>query len=364
MNTPIRAAVVGGHRGGGYGRALAALADRIVLTAICDPKEEVIAAWREAHPRLRGFARYEDLLAADVCDAVLLATPMGLHARQAAEALRAGKHVLSEVIAATTMDECWALVEAAGHSDAVYMLAENYCYTRPNMLVRHLVERGVFGAVYYAEGAYVHDCRPLLFDAEGRLTWRAAVARGAPGNSYPTHSLGPVAQWLGCSGPGAADRLADVVCFTTPDLARRPYVLERFGPDHPAAAPGFFPLGDSACTLIRTARGRVAYLRMDSSSPRPHNMIHYVLQGTEAAYLSARHGGEHPLLWIKGRSPGETIGREEWRPLWDYAAEFEHPRWKERGAVAREAGHGGGDYFVVEDFVDAVDGRTPPAIDV
>jgi predicted dehydrogenase len=126
MNTPIRAAVVGGHRGGGYGRALAALADRIVLTAICDPKEEVIAAWREAHPRLRGFARYEDLLAADVCDAVLLATPMGLHARQAAEALRAGKHVLSEVIAATTMDECWALVEAAGHGGGDYFVVEDF----------------------------------------------------------------------------------------------------------------------------------------------------------------------------------------------------------------------------------------------
>jgi hypothetical protein len=235
---------------------------------------------------------------------------------------------------------------------------------RPNMMVRHLVERGLFGTVYYAEGAYVHDCRPLLFDAAGRLTWRAEVAQGAPGNSYPTHSLGPVAQWLGCAGADAGDRLADVVCFTTPDLARRPYVLERFGPDHPAARPGFFPLGDSACTLIRTARGSVAYLRMDSSSPRPHNMTHYLLQGTTASYLSARHHKESPLIWIAGRSPGDRIGREEWQPLWDYAAEFEHPRWAARGAIAREAGHGGGDYFIIEDFVDAVAGRAPPAIDV
>ena len=47
------------------------------------------------------------------------------------------------------------------------MLAENYCYTRPNMLVRHLVEGGVFGRRTYAEGAYIHDTRPLLSPPRG-----------------------------------------------------------------------------------------------------------------------------------------------------------------------------------------------------
>ena len=248
----------------------------------------MVETWRERHPELRGFTRYEDLLAADACDAVLLATPMGLHARQAGEALRAGRHVLSEVIAATTLDECWALVEAAERSPAVYMLAENYCYMRPNMMVRHLVERGVFGSVYYAEGAYVHDCRPLLFDAAGQLTWRAELARGAPGNSYPTHSLGPVAQWLGCSGAGAGDRLADVVCLTTPDLARRPTSCSASAPTirrpHPALPPrrlGLHPDPHRAGGRGLPAHGLLF--------PRPHNMTHYLLQGTTASYLSARH---------------------------------------------------------------------------
>jgi hypothetical protein len=93
-------------------------------------------------------------------------------------------------------------------------------------------------------------------------------------------------------------------------------------------------------------------------------MTHYVLQGTQASYLSPRYGGEDPLLWITGRSPGERIGTEQWESLWTYSAEYEHPRWRERGAIAREAGHGGGDYFIVEDFVDAVLNGTPPAVDV
>lgn len=47
-------------------------------------------------------------------DAVYLATPMQLHASQSVQAMRAGKHVLTEVIAATTLDECWELVETVG----------------------------------------------------------------------------------------------------------------------------------------------------------------------------------------------------------------------------------------------------------
>jgi predicted dehydrogenase len=266
MTGPRRAAIVGGHRGGGYGRAFDALRERVTLAAICDRDPAVVADWRAARPDLRTFTRYEDLLASDACDAVMLATPMQLHAGQAVQALRAGKHVLSEVIAAVTLDECWALVEAVEQTRQVHMLAENYTYTRPNMLVRRMVEEGVFGTPYYAEGAYLHDCRHLGFTAAGELTWRGELSRTAPGNLYPTHSLGPVAQWLGCAGAGASDRLTEVACFVTPNLARERYARERFGPGHPAAQPGFYRKGDSATTVLTTASGSVAE---SASTPTP-----------------------------------------------------------------------------------------------
>jgi predicted dehydrogenase len=360
----MRVAIVGGRRGGSYGQAFDALSDRIALSAICDVEPAVLADWSKARAEVRTFARYEDLLDADVCDAVFLATPLQLHAGQAILALRAGKHVLSEVIAAATLDDCWALVEAVEASDRTYMLAENYCYSRSAMLIRTMVDRGVFGETTYAEGAYIHDCNPLMVDAAGRLTWRGELARHGPGNGYPTHSLGPVAQWLGCAGPAAKDRLVEVSCLTTPDLARQQYMADCFGRAHPWAQDGYFRRGDSASTLLRTERGSVVYLRVDFASPRPHNMTHYVLQGTRAAYQSARHAKEDPLIWIAGRSPGATIGTEEWEPLWTYAAEFEHPSWHERGEIARRAGHGGGDYFVVEDFVNTVADGQPAPIDV
>ena len=75
---------------------------------------------------------------------------------------------------ATTIEDCWALIEAVERTGKTYMMAENYCYTRPNMMVRHLVDTGIFGRRTYAEGAYIHDTRNLLFTPEGELTWRGA----------------------------------------------------------------------------------------------------------------------------------------------------------------------------------------------
>jgi len=97
-------------------------------------------------------------------------------------------------------------------------------------------------------------------------------------------------------------------------------------------------------------------------------MTHYGLQGNAGAFVSARHGGEEPLVWIEGISPGSNLpgssSQPEWQSLWALAPEYEHPRWAERGDEATAAGHGGGDFFVLEDFIDAVLGERAPAIDV
>ncbi|HEX6971659.1 MAG TPA: Gfo/Idh/MocA family oxidoreductase [Limnochordia bacterium] len=360
MQTPVRLAIVGGRRGGAFARALADLPQTAVLVAICDRNDAVLAAWRERAPEARQFLTYGDLLEWGEFDAVVLATPVPDHAPQALQAIEAGKHVLTEVVAATTLDECWALVEAVERTGVTYMMAENYCYMRPNMMVLHMVRRGLFGEITHAEGAYIHDTRDLAFTPEGELTWRGKLHRRYNRNRYPTHSLGPVAQWLGILREGG-DAFESTATFVSNPVNLRRYAAERFGADHPAASPNYWQQGDSSVSLIRTVRGALIVLRVDSCSPRPHNMTHYALQGSTASYLSARHGGEDPLIWIEGRSPGKS---PTWEPLWRYADEFEHPRWRRWGEQARRAGHGGGDFFVLADFVDAVRRGVPPPIDV
>jgi predicted dehydrogenase len=334
-----------------------------MLAAVCDTDEAVLDRWRDERPDVKTYDRYEDMLGSGEIDAVFIATPPALHARQAVEALQADLHVLSEVYAASTVDECWQLVETVRDSGKVYMMAENYCYTRPNMMVLNMMQCGAMGEPTYAEGAYIHDCRALMFDETGELTWRGrSKTNPLQGNWYPTHSLGPVAQWLSVN---RGDRLLDTATFVTrPEGAWR-FVADRMGADHPLASPGRMASGDSATTVITTQRGCVIVLRVDTSSPRPHNMTHYALQGTRGSYLSERWHGEAPLVWLEEHSSGRSPdGSAQWQPLWELAHEFEHPRWRAEGDVAEAAGHGGGDYFVLADFVDAIlEGRDPP-IDV
>ncbi|HEV8634074.1 MAG TPA: Gfo/Idh/MocA family oxidoreductase [Chloroflexota bacterium] len=305
------------------------------VTAFCEVDPAALEQVAERHGIPKRYPAYEEVLASDV-EAVVVGTPMQLHVPQAVAALRAGKHVLSEVTAAVSVGECRELVAAVRTSRRVYMMAENYCYSKPAMLVREMARRGLFGELYYAEGAYIHDCRHLHYDAQGNPTWRRYLQVGKRGATYPTHSLGPVLEWLD-------DRVATVACMGSG---------ARVDPTHETDT--------TVSMLCRTARGGLVDVRLDMQSPRPHNMTHYVLQGTKGAYVSGRRPGEPGLVWIEGRSPG----REQWQTLDEYEPEFLPEEWREHGTEATAAGHGGGDFFVARAFAKAVLEGTPPPIDV
>jgi len=354
---PVRLGVIGTGSRGTYLMTGALRLKEVAVTALCDTNAanlaravEIARGARGAPPAAVGggpFA-YRDLLARDDVDAVLVATPMPLHAPMSIEALRAGKHVLSEVAAATTLEECWDLVAAAEQSGRTYMLAENCCYWKPVLTIARMLRAGLFGDCTFAECGYVHDCRSIQFAADGSLTWRGEMNRDGRGNLYPTHSLGPVAQWLGIN---RGDRLATLVAMDTKQAGLEAYALRRFGADHRTARVKF-AVGDSTTTLIRTARGVCIDLRYDTCSARPHSSTtYYALQGVTASYDSRIDG-----IWIDGRSQAL-----DWEPLEKYAAEFEPPLWKKWDAEARTAGHAGGDFFVIREFVDALlEGRPAP----
>ncbi|MBP1990773.1 Gfo/Idh/MocA family oxidoreductase [Paenibacillus eucommiae] len=363
---PIRLAVVGGRRGGAFKQALSALQETVILTSVCDLSETVLTEWKENYPGVNTYTDYDKLLEDPNLDAVLLATPLVIHAKQAVKALRAGKHVLSEVIACHTLEDAWELVEAVEQTGLTYMMAENYCYMRPNKMVENMVHQGVFGKVSFVEGAYLHDCRSLTNYPDGSLTWRGELNRDHNAMNYPTHSLGPLAQWLGIN---RTDELDYMSTYSTRGGSMAKYFHEQYGDSHPGSKPAYWQQGDATVSTIRTKSGIVISLRLDWASSRPHNMVHYGLQGTEGAYLAPRHDKEDPLVWIEGRSPGYSVGlpgqeHAEWESLWNYADEFEHPLWKRSMKEAEQAGHGGGDFFVIDEFVSSIRENRLPAVDV
>ncbi len=330
MADSLRIGLAGLRRCAGFRGALAAM-DGVVVAAICDPNEELLNQRRQEWAVQYAFPAYEPML--EHVDAVILGTPMQFHVPQAVAALERDIHVLSEVTAATSLIEARWLYDAVRKSGAKYMMAENYVYIKPNVLVKALVEAGLFGEVYFAEGEYVHQIRHLHHDADGRPTWRYYWQVGKNGCTYGTHSLGPCLQWLN-------ERVATVSCLGTGRWTDPEHLMD-----------------DTVLMLCRTPSGKLVKIRVDMLSNRPHCMTYYSLQGTTGCYEAPRGFGDDHKIWLQDRVDDPN----RWVSLWDFEDEF-LPQWyRDCEEEAKAAGHGGGDFFVVKDFLAAIrQDRDPP----
>ncbi len=323
-------------RGGSFGESIRACPE-LRLHAVCDIDPEKVESARKTLGAAEAWTDYEEMLDRSELDAVLIATPMQHHAPMSIAALRRGIHVLSEVTAAVSLEECRELVAACRESGAVYAMAENYIYTRSNLVVREMVRRGFFGELYYAEGEYIHELKGLQVATPWRRIWQT----GVNGITYGTHSLGPILQWM------EGDRVARLCCVGSGhhyvDSEGKPYENE-----------------DTCLMPAGTERGRLIRIRVDMLSNRPHATNNYTLQGTRGCFESARHPGEHHKIWLADRCEDP----HRWTDLEEIEDEFLPDLLRELPDAVRSAGHGGGDYFVIRDFVDAVVRGEPPTVGI
>ncbi|HUW58461.1 MAG TPA: Gfo/Idh/MocA family oxidoreductase [Planctomycetota bacterium] len=307
------------------------------IHAVCDVNTDELEAARERLGADEAFDDYDTMLEKSELDAVIIGTPMHFHVPQAVAALERGRHVLSEVPAAVSLDECRDLVQACRRSKTVYMMAENYCYTRPSVMVREIARRGLFGTPYYAVGEYLHELKQLNEVTKWRRRWQT----GVNGVTYGTHSLGPILQWM----PG--ERVVSVSCAGTGHHYRDPR--------------GDVYENEDSCTMLcRMSGGGLAVIRVDMLSDRPHAMHNHEFQGTDGCYESPRGPGEKHRIWL--RSLGDDANT--WRDLVELEEEFLPDFWRTASDAAAKAGHGGGDYFEILDFVDAVQGVRPCPIGI
>jgi predicted dehydrogenase len=331
----IRFGVIGLRRGQSLLRACRAVGGATVV-AVHDLDQRVGSEVAQTISA-RFFDDLDDFLASDL-DAVVVASPIPNHAAQSVAALQAGKHVLSEVTACHTVADARMLVEAARNAPGVYMMAENCCYMDNIELVKRLFEDGRFGEVYYGEGDYVHDCRDLLYTADGQLTWRGRGELGV----YITHGLGPLLYITG-------DRVTQVSALAVPAAKLDPQIT--------------FPT--MYLMQMTTAQGRTLRSRVDYVSPRPHEATtFFALQGTRGSYESVRGFGDQAKVWLEdehGMSRFKSPAK--WSALHEQASRYISDR-LEVGAEARIGGHGTTEYWMLRDFLAAVRGEKPSPIDV
>ena len=333
---------------------------RTEIRAVCDlvPDRAQAAAQRVEKRTSRRPEAYsgsesawEKLLERGDLDAVVIATPWDLHGRMAIKTMRAGKYPAVEVPAAITLDDCWEMVRTSERTGIPCTMLENVCYFQRVLTLLRMVREGTFGELLHCEAGYQHDCRSIMIDPQGKLTWRGEHSAKYNGNLYPTHPLGPVAQFLNIN---RGDRFVSLSSVSTPARGLKRYAAAKLGPTHELARRDYAQ-GDINTTLLRTANGITVTLYYNILSPRPYDLI-MRLQGDNGIFLWTNNS-------ISLEQPGKNS--DEWEPFEPYQQKHVHPLWKALGAeAARSGGHEGAEYLMFHDFLKALRARTAAPQDV
>jgi predicted dehydrogenase len=345
---------------GGRGTSLLEdlLAANAQIRAICDVvpdkakhAQQLIEKAGQHAPELytQSDHAYEQLVARDDLDLVIVATPWLWHVPMAVAAMQKGKHVAVEVPAATTLDDCWRLVNESESTRRHCIMLENCCYGYNETLILRMVRAGQFGDLLYGEGAYLHDLREELFSDKGEGLWRRTVHTQRNGNLYPTHGLGPVANYMGIN---RGDRFDYLVSMSTPQRGLDVYRNAHLEKGDPRWAEHYVT-GDMNTSLIKTANGPTITVKHDVSNPRPYDRIN-TIAGTKGIFTDYP-----PRIYFDGQK-----GKEEWASL-DLYKEYEHPLWRQQGDIARKAGgHGGMDFIMLYRLIECMTKGIAPDMDV
>ncbi|MBT8478179.1 MAG: Gfo/Idh/MocA family oxidoreductase [Gemmatimonadetes bacterium] len=355
---------------GGRGSWLLGLAirrDDTEIKAVCDivPEKsqraaEAVTEVGRAEPRqfTAGEEDYVNLLERDDIDAVIIATPWLWHTPMAIAAMERGKAVGVEVPAATTVQECWDLVETQEQTGMPFMMLENVCYRRDVMAVLQIVREGLLGEMMHLHCGYQHDLRAVKFNpgaefgpgSNGEAVWRTYHSIHRNGELYPTHGIGPVANWLDIN---RGNLFVSLTSHATKTRGLHEYIVEQGGEGHPNADVRF-KLGDIVTTMIQTRNGETIMVSHDTNLPRPYSLA-FRVQGTRGLWMN-----DNRSIYIEGVSPEA----HRWEPFAGYQEKYDHPLWKRYAEDAEGGGHGGMDFFVMNAFVEAVKRGEPTPLDV
>lgn len=296
---------------------------------------------------------WQELVERDDIDLVLIFTHHRSHAEMCEYAMDRGKHVAVDVPAATTIRECWDLVQASERNQVHCMQLENYNYRQEEMWVLNMVQEGIFDEITYARGGYIHNLVGTYFmGAYGPpINWRSRMHMEEKGDTYPTHGIGPIAWYLELL---RGDRMEYLVAQESPEAALSEYAQTQLEPGDEFYGRTDWENGDTTRSLIKTNKGIHIENQLDVKTNRlTSGLAHNTLAGTGAYHESTTHHGSDLFLGNEGHEVVDDDTYEEYRD------EYNHPVWENLGDKAEEFGHGGGDYLELYRLIDALNkGRT------
>jgi predicted dehydrogenase len=266
-------------------------------------------------------------------DAVHINSPIHLHAAQSVAALRAGKHVACTVPAATTIEECAAIVESASASGKNYMMMETAIYTREFLFIREMLGTGKLGRVQFMRGCHQQE-----------MAGWPGYWEGLPPMHYATHAVSPCLALV----RGEAEH---VVCFGSGQIASN--LAAKYG--SPFAV-------ESALFKVRNQQISFEVTRSLFETARQY-VESFDVYGDKAAFEWAQIDGDQAVVHT-GEKPERVA-------VPDFAGLLPEPirRFTTRGvyddvhahlSFIQGGGHGGSHPHLVHEFVSSiVEGRRP-----
>lgn len=346
---------IGGRGTSLLGNLLVADAQIIALCDIVQAKAEhgagLVEKAGQKRPELytAGPHDFENMLKRNDIDLVLVATPWDWHAPMALYAMTHGKDVAIEVPGVVTLDDCWNIVNTSESTRKHCMMLENCCYGYNETMVLRMTHAGLFGDLVYGEGAYIHDLRGELFSNQGEGLWRRDEHTKRDGNLYPTHGLGPVANYMGIN---RGDRFGYLVSMSSPQRGFDAYRKEHLQPGDPRLSERYIT-GDINTSLIKTVNGLSITVKNAVSTPHPYSRINLVM-GTKGIFE------DYPArIYFDSQKDESYASLDAWKQ------QYEHPLWQKDGDLARRAGgHGGMDFIMLNRLLQCVREGLPPDMDV
>jgi len=371
----VQLAIIGvGERGKGH-LDLILRRDDVDLVAICDvdgrvlkESKAIIQKSGKKMPRIYTGDNYawQKMLQDEKLEGVIIATPWEWHKPMIMGALDAGlKYVATEVILGITLQDHWDVVKAAEKNNAHVMMLENVCYRRDVMAVLNMVRQGLFGELIHLQGGYQHDLREVLFNdglhpyghgvefgekGFSEAHWRTDHSVHRNGDLYPTHGIGPIAQYININ---RGNRFLSLCSFSSKARGLHNHIVKVGGENHPNAKVEF-KAGDVITTSINCANGETILLQHDTNSPRPYS-LGFRVQGTEGLWMDVNQS-----VYIQGKSKNN----DEWDNEKEWFDKYDHPLWARWSKETAGAGHGGMDFFVIHAFVESIKRKMPTPLDV
>lgn len=354
----LKACVIGlGNRGFSLLRSVIINNEDIEVISICDIYDDRIARAKEVVPQANCFTDYKEALNQKGIDIAFVFTGWELHAEISIYAMEKGIAVACEVGSEYSLENCFNLVRTQERTGTPYMLMENCCWNKEELLATAMARKGFFGEIVHCSGAYGHDIREEAVYGHVNRHYRFDNYKNRCLDNYPTHELGPIAKLLDIN---RGNRILTVSSFASKSAGLMEYIKTR--PDATEEMKNtIFKQGDIVDTILTCANGETIRLCLDTSLPRTYSR-QFTVRGTRASYhqdFNAVFVDGETEYWSMPEYLSKNMNNAK-----KYHDEYLPKLWKDVTPEILKAGHGGMDWFCYKAFTDAVKNKTEILVDV